>query len=99
RDLLAGVAELDPALDQLDALADPIELSREELLGLHEHLLADADLAEVVQQGGVAKLRHLLGAEAPLAVGPRAAAVHHLRETDGEIGDAEGVARRGWIAR
>ena len=98
-DLLAGVAELDPALDQLHALADPFELAGKELLGLHQHLLADADLAEVVQQGGVAELRHLLGAEAPVAVGPRAAAIHDLRQTDGEIGDAEGVARRRRVAR
>ena len=51
---------------------------RVELLGLHEDLLAHPDLAEVVQQRGVANLAHLVGGEPHVAKGPVGGAVHRL---------------------
>ena len=48
--------------------ADRLELHRIELLLLDQHLLADADLAEVVQQRGVADLAELIGREVDVAV-------------------------------
>ena len=50
--------------EEREAVADQLELVRVELLLLHEHLLAHADLAEVVQQPRVAQLAQLLAREA-----------------------------------
>jgi len=91
-DLLASVSELEAALDQLHALADAVELAGQELLRLHEHLLAHADLAEIVQEGGVAELGHLLGAETRGAIGPGLRTVDRRGETHREVGDAGRMA-------
>ena len=82
-----------------EAMADDLEVRRIELLLLHQHLLAHADLAEVVQQPGVAKLAQLLAREPQAAVGPLAAAIDRLGQPDGERRDAARMARRRRIAR
>src|SRR5262245_66511775 len=54
----------------LEAAADGLKILRIELLLLHEHLLAYAHFAEVVQQSRIPKLAQLLATELHLAVGP-----------------------------
>ena len=49
---------------QLEALQDHLALVLVELLGLDQHVLAHADLAEVVQQRGVLDLLQLVERDA-----------------------------------
>ena len=97
--LAARVAQLEAAPDDLAALPDQVELARRELLGLDQHVLAHADLAEVVEQRGVADLLHLVGREADLAEGAAIGAVHRGGQRHREVGHPEGVARGGRVAR
>ena len=53
-----------------ESMADDLEILRVELLLLHQHLLAHADFAEVVQQAGVAQLAELFAREADVAIRP-----------------------------
>src|SRR5256885_12029793 len=53
---LAPELALRGAPHEVVPLLDEVELQRVELLGLHEHLLPHAHLAEVVQQAGIADL-------------------------------------------
>ena len=97
-ELGARGAQPEIALEQLHAVADAVEIRRIELLGLHEHVLAHAHLAEVVQQRGVAQLHQLVVAEFELAVRSGLAAIDDLGEPDREVSHAERVARRGGVA-
>src|SRR4030095_4371760 len=54
--LASGVAQFEPAADDLAALPNEVELTGRELLGFHQYLLAHADLAEIVGQGRVAAM-------------------------------------------
>src|SRR5690349_22975786 len=56
---------------------------RVELLRLDQHLLAHPDLAEVVQQAGVADLLQLLAREVDAAEGPIASTIHDFGEPHG----------------
>ena len=87
------------ALEYLHPVADAVEVGGIEFLGLHQHVLAHADLTEIVQQRGVAQLHQLVVAELELAIGTRLAAVRRLRERHREVGHAERVAGRRRIAR
>ena len=82
---------------ELEAVAERLQLQRIELLLFHQHLLADADFAEVVQQRGVTDLADLIGAEVNVAI-LLVVTVDDARQLDGEIGDAEGVTGCGRIA-
>ena len=79
----------------LEALEDPVELRLVQLLGLDQDLLADADLAEVMEQAGVLDLSQFLAAEVERREGRRVAAVDELGEGDGEVGDPLTVAAGG----
>ena len=83
---------------EVEARPDGVELQRIELLFLDQHLLADADFAEVVQQRGVANLLDLVGSEADIAILPVVDAVDHFGQLDGEVRHAERVAGGGRIA-
>src|SRR5262245_13631862 len=96
--LASGVAQFEPSANDLAALPNEVELTRRELLGFHQHLLAHAHLAEIVEQGRVADLSHLVRREPDVAEGAAVSAVHRGWERDGEVGDAERVARGGGVA-
>src|SRR5438067_2576158 len=53
---------------EIEATTNRLELHRIELFLLDEHLLANADLAEVVQQRRVSDLAHLIGREVNVAI-------------------------------
>ena len=91
-ELAAAVAELDAALDELHPLRDHLEVPRVELLGLHQHLFADAHLAEVVEQRGVADRLHLVGREADLAEGAGVGAVRRRGQRHRQVRHPEGMA-------
>jgi hypothetical protein len=82
----------------LEALEHAVELAVVQLLGLDQDLLADADLAEVVEEAGVLDLPQLLRREADVAEGGQVAAVDDLGEGDGEVGDPLAVAAGGRVA-
>ena len=82
----------------VDARPDQRGDPRRQLPRLDEHLLADADLAEVVQHGGVAQLAELVAADADGGEGPGIRAVDELREPAGEQRDALRVAGRRRVA-
>src|ERR1041384_974216 len=69
-----------------------------ELLRLDQHLLAHADLAEIVEQGGVADLLQLLARELHQSVGAVRRAIDDLGETDRHAGDSARVTVRGRVA-
>ena len=71
--------ELRALIEVGEAMPDQVEVVRVELLLLHQHLLADADLAEVVQQAGVAQLAQLLAREGDVAIRPARQPIHRLR--------------------
>src|SRR4029077_19867671 len=73
------------------AMPHETQVRRVELLRLDEDLLAHADLAEVVQQGGVANFLELLAREFEAAIGTVAGTVDHLRKPDGHTRDAAAV--------
>ncbi len=89
---------LGAAQDEVVAVPDQLEVGGIELVGLDQDLLPDADLAEIVQQAGVAELPHLLGREPDHRVGPVAGPVHRLGQADRHRGHPLGMARRGWVA-
>src|SRR5205085_6979338 len=75
-----------------EPMANDVEVPRIQLLLLDEHLLTNADFAEVVQESGIAKLAQLFARERQPAIGPDAAAApNRLGETDGKRRDATGV--------
>ena len=67
-DALALEAQIGGLHQILEAMANELEVGLVQLLLLHEHLLAHADLAEVVEQPGVAQFAQLLAGEARVAV-------------------------------
>ncbi len=79
--------------------ADELERLVVELLRLDEHLLAHADLAEVVEEARVLELAQILAREVRVLVRTVRLAVDDLRELDREIGDAARVTARRRIAR
>ena len=98
-EFLAQELQLEPALQDLGALANQLETRGGQLLGLDEHVLANANLAEVVKERGIAELADLVGREAHVAEGPTGGAVGGLGEGHREIRDAEGVAGGGGVPR
>src|SRR5207244_11934575 len=96
-DLAPAVAQLEAPADGLDALLDQLEMLGVELLGLDEYLFPHADLAEIVEQRGVADLLHLVRREVHLSVRPRGHAINGLREADRQVRDAEGMAGGGRV--
>ncbi len=75
------------------ALKDQLKFHGVEFLGFHQHLLADADLAEIVQQAGVADLPQLPLREEGLAVGSVGCAVDSLRESHRQVRHPARMAR------
>ena len=67
-------------LDVAEAQLHQVHLLRVELLRLHEHVLAHADLAEIVQEARVADLLQVLRGEVGVPVHPAAHPVHGLRQ-------------------
>src|SRR5207237_921962 len=98
RDLAAEDLVLEGAHRELEAAADHVELVREELLRLEEHLFADADLAEVVEERRVLELAEIVAGPGDALVGPGVAALDRAREADREIRDAARVTARRRIA-
>ena len=89
-----GALEQEP-----EPAADDLQIGWIQLLLLHQHLLAHANLAEVVEQAGVAQLAQLLPREGHRAKLPVVRAVHHLRQPHRERRHARRMAGRGGIAR
>lgn len=83
--------ELQRPLDQVEARHHPLPQDGRKLLRLHEHVLADRDLSQVVQQRGIVQLAELRAREADVAVAPSPRALEHLRQSDGERGHASNV--------
>ena len=80
-------------------MADALEVGRVELFRFHQHVLAHADLAEVVQEAGVAQLAQLLRGEAHVAEAAAVGAIDRLGQPHREVGHAERVAEGGGVAR
>ncbi len=74
------------------------QLVRVELLGLHQDLLANPDLAEVVQERRVLELLQLPSREAGVGVGAGVHRVHDLGEPTREHADPKRVTAGGRIA-
>ena len=91
--------QLEIGAHELESHPDDVELPRKELLLFHQHGFFDGNLADVVQHGREADLAHLLDAELGLPKRPRTSTVDGLREPDGVLGHALGVAGGGRIAR
>ena len=81
------------------AIFDQLQLVRLQLLGLGQHVLAHADLAEIVQQRGVAKFTQFVPAEADVAQPGAVDTIDRDRQALGKTGDAEGMAGGDRIAR
>src|SRR5438309_1556420 len=99
--LAAFGAQLFLREQRLESSAQDLQLVRLQLVRLDEHVLADADLAEIVQQRRVAQLLALVAGElrpAPAARRP-VRARQRVGEADREPGHAARVTRRGRVAR
>ncbi len=92
-----GVPERGEGADQLEAVLHRAQLVRVELLGLDQHVLAHADLAEVVQQRGVADLLDLLAGEAQCPEFRLGQRIHLLRQGHRQRRDTLGMAGSGGI--
>src|SRR5205085_11447468 len=77
---LAPEFALRRAPDERVAMPNEPKIGRVQFFCLDEDLLAHADLAEVVQEGGIANLFHLFPGERHVTIGPLPGAVHDLRE-------------------
>ena len=87
-ELFGCIPHLHRALDELEPRLDDLELARDQLLGLDQDVLADPNLAEVVQQARVAKLLELVIGQCDVAVLARGDLGHRAREPCGQTLDA-----------
>ena len=97
-DLLLEQLDLGRLQCELEPRADRVALVRVELLGLHQHLLAHADLAEVVEQRRVLELLQIAAAEADVGERPVAHRADALGQAAREHADAARVAAGGRVA-
>ena len=95
---LALILEVHALQQVREPVPDDVQVPRVELFLLHQHLLAHADFAEVMQQAGVAQLAQLCVRELHVAVFSGPAAIDGFRQVDGQLRDAAGMTRRGRIA-
>src|SRR5690348_16260547 len=83
--------EIRPLQQEREAVPDELEIPGIQLLLLDENLLSHADLAEVVQEAGVAQLAKLLACEREPAIRADSATAHRLGQAHGERRDPAGV--------
>src|SRR5450759_75410 len=67
-----------------EPMANQLEVRRIQLLLLDQHLFPDADLAEVMQQPGVAKLAQLLLGETEIPVRAFTASIDRFGQANGQ---------------
>ena len=79
------------------ALLDELELQGIKLLGFDQHLLPHADLAEIMEQAGIADLLDLLPGERHAAIGAVLRAVDDGGESHRHVGDPSRVAEGGRV--
>ncbi len=96
--LALQIVLFDQLIDAQKPRFDQLQLVVIELLGFDQHLLAHADLAEVVQQRSVANLPDLFAGETHRRKLAVAQTIDGHSQAGGELGDAEAVTRGRWIA-
>ena len=97
-DFLLGDARIDIASDVIEAIEQTGILERVEFFGFDEDFFVNADLAEIVEQSGVAQLLHLLARKTQVGVRTLGLAIDGLGERNGHFTDTLGMAGGGGIA-
>src|SRR4051812_20517900 len=87
------------APDEPKALLDDFKLGGIKFFGFYQNFFPNADLAEIVQQAGIAQFTHLIAREPDTGVGAVIRAIYRFGQSDGKIRYAERVAGGSGVAR